>query len=159
MKHFYVGNSKIEGRGLIAGEDIPAGSPITRIKGPAKFKVNKSRRDALSHPDWVGVKKNIWIDPLRPHKFLNHSCNPTAGMRGVTLIAIRDIKEGEEITADYSTFEGDHRWEMLCSCGHANCRGVIKSIQHLTPEQFNAIPHVPAYFKKLYFKHLKHRPA
>ncbi len=159
MKHFYVGNSKIEGRGLIAGEDIPAGTHITRIKGPAKFKVNKSKRDALSHPDWVGVKKNIWIDPLRPHKFLNHSCNPSAGMKGITLIAIRDIKEGEEITVDYSTFEGDHRWEMACACNHDNCRKIIRSVQHLTSEQFNAIPHMPAYFKRLYLRHIQRRKS
>lgn len=150
MKHFYVGNSKISGRGLIAGENIPKGRIITRIQGPAKFKVNKNKRDALSHPDWVGVKRNIWIDPLRPHKFLNHSCNPNMGAKGITLIAIRDIKEGDEIAIDYSTIEGDPRWEMICSCGHENCRKIIKSIEHLTDEQFEALPHVPAYFRKLY---------
>lgn len=152
MKHFYVGNSKIEGRGLVAGEDIPKGKIITRIKGPVKFKINKSKRDALSHPDWVGVNKNIWIDPLKPHKFLNHSCNPTAGMRGVTLMSLRDIKEGEEITVDYSTIEGDQRWEMVCSCGEKNCRKIIKSIEFLTPEQFKSIIYVPAYFRKLYLR-------
>ena len=100
----------------------------------------------------MGVKKNIWIDPLRPHKFLNHSCNPTAGARGITLIAIRDIKEGEEITVDYSTIEGDNRWEMLCSCEEKNCRKLIRSIEFLTQEQFMSIPYIPAYFRKLYFK-------
>lgn len=150
MKHFFVGNSKIEGRGLIAGENIPKGKIITRIKGSLKFKINKNKKDAISHPDWVGVKKDIWIDPLRPHKFLNHSCNPTAGAQGVTIISIRDIKEGQEITIDYSTIEGDRRWEMACSCGEKNCRKIIKSIEFLTPEQFKAIPYIPAYFRKLY---------
>lgn len=157
MKHFYVGNSKIEGRGLIAGEDIPKGKVITRIKGPAKFKINKSKRDALSHPDWVGVKKNIWIDPKRPHKFLNHSCSPSAGMRGITIISLRDIKEGEEITVDYSTIEGDSRWEMPCDCGNSNCRKIIRSVEYLTPEQFKAIRYVPAYFKNLYLKRNMHK--
>lgn len=157
MKHFYVGNSKIQGRGLIAGENIKKGSIITRIKGPAKFKVNKNKRDALSYPDWVGVKRNIWIDPLRPHKFLNHSCSPTAGARGVTLIAIRDIKEGKEITVDYSTIEGDDRWEMKCSCDAKNCRKIIRSVEFLTPEQLEAIHHVPAYFRKLYIRKNGHK--
>ncbi len=35
MKQFYVGNSKISGRGLIAGEDILKGQIITRFKGLA----------------------------------------------------------------------------------------------------------------------------
>ncbi len=152
MKHFYIGNSKIQGRGLIAGEDIKKSSVITRIKGPAKFKVNKNKREALSHPDWVGVKKNIWIDPLRPHKFLNHSCNPNVGAKGVTLIAIRDIKEGDEIAIDYSTIEGDPRWEMVCKCGEKNCRKIIRSVEFLTTEHLGTIPHIPAYFRKLHAK-------
>ena len=76
MKQFYIGNSKIAGKGIIAGEDIPKGRIISRVKGPLKFQRNKSKEDALSNPNWIGVKKNIWIDPERPHKFLNHSCNP-----------------------------------------------------------------------------------
>ena len=152
MKHFYVGNSKIQGRGLISGENAKAGEIITRIKGPLKFKINKNKRDALAHPDWVGVKKDIWIDPSRPHKFLNHSCYPTAGVKGITIIAARDIKEGDEITVDYSTIEGDPRWEMSCSCGQANCRKKIRSIEFLTPQQFEKIPYISAYFRNLYNK-------
>ena len=150
MRQFYSGNSGIHGKGLIAGENIPKGKIISRIKGPIKFKVNKTRGDALAHPDWVGVKKDIWIDPLRPHKFLNHSCSPSAGMRGLTIISIRDIREGEEITVDYSTIEGDRRWEMKCACGAKKCRKLVRSVEFLTPEQFKAIPYIPAYFKKLY---------
>ena len=152
MKDIYHSTSKIDGMGVMAGENIKNGSIISRIKGPLKFKINKNKRDALSHPDWVGVKKNFWIDPLRPYKFLNHSCNPAAGVRGVTLIAIKDIKEGEEITIDYSTIEGDNRWEMTCNCGQENCRKIIKSVEFLTPEQFKSIPYIPAYFRKLYIK-------
>jgi len=152
MKQFYIGNSKIAGKGIIAGEDIPKGRIISRVKGPLKFQRNKSKEDALSNPNWIGVKKNIWIDPERPHKFLNHSCNPTAGVRGLTIISIRDIKEGDEITVDYSTIEGDRRWEMSCSCGEKKCRKVIRSVEFLTPEQFESIPYIPAYFRKLYLK-------
>lgn len=150
MKQFYIGNSKISGKGMIAGEDIPKGKIISRVEGPLKFKVNRNKEDALANPDWVGVKKDIWIDPKRPHKFLNHSCSPTAGIRGLTLISIKDIKEGEEITIDYSTIEGDRRWEMACSCGEKNCRKIIRSIEFLTPQQFKAVPYIPAYFRNLY---------
>ena len=57
MKHIYICASKIEGLGINAGEDIEKGAVITRFKGPLKFKINKNKRDALSHPDWVGVSK------------------------------------------------------------------------------------------------------
>lgn len=150
MKRFYVGNSKIEGRGIFAGENIPPKSVITRFRGPANFKVNKNKRDALSHPDWVGVEKNTWIDPEKPQKFINHSCRPNAGVRGLTVVSLENIKEGEEITIDYSTIEGDRRWEMRCLCGEKNCRGTISSIGSLTKNQFNRLPYIPSYFRKLY---------
>ncbi len=152
MRRVYVDDSKIDRKGLILGENVSKGRIISRIKGPIKFKVNQTKDDALSHPDWVGVKKDVWIDPLRPHKFLNHSCSPSAGMRGLTIISIRDMKEGEEITVDYSTIEGDRRWEMKCSCGAKNCRKMVRSVEFLTPNQFRAMPYIPAYFRNLYLK-------
>lgn len=155
MKNIYHGTSKIDGMGVRAGENIPKNKVIARIKGELKFKVNKNKKDALSNPDWVGVKKDIWIDPEKPYKFLNHSCSPSAGIRGLTIISIRAIQEGEEITIDYSTIEGDKRWTMLCKCKEKKCRGVIRSIEYLTPDQFNQIPYIPAYFRKLYIESRK----
>ena len=155
MKHFYIGNSKINGRGMIAGENIQKGEMINRVEGPLRFQANNSKKESLSHPNWIGVKKDVWIDPKRPHKFLNHSCRPSAGVRGLTLFAIQDIGEGEEITIDYSTVEGDAQWEMQCSCGEKECRKVIRSIQYLPPAQFKRIPYIPAYFRNLYLESRK----
>lgn len=155
MKHIYIATSSIHGKGIRAGENINKGDIISRIKGPLKFKINKDRNDAIGHPDWVGVKKDIWIDPLKPHKFLNHSCDPVAGMRGLTLIAIKNLREGEEITIDYSIIEGDFLWEMNCSCNSKNCRGIIRSIQFLPIKTFKKyLPNIPAYFRKIYENHL-----
>src|SRR3989344_2127500 len=152
MKKIHYANSHIHRRGLMIGEDAKKGEIVTKILGPLKFKLNKNKRDALSHPDWVGVKKNYWVDPLRPHKFINHSCDPSTGVRGVTLIALRDLKKGEEITMDYSTIEGDPRWQMKCSCRAKNCRKVIRSVQFLSPKRFKAIKYIPVYFRNLYQK-------
>jgi SET domain-containing protein len=152
MKQIYICNSIIEGRGIRAGEDIKKGETITIFRGPLKFKINKNKRDALSHPDWVGVKKDYWIDPEKPQKFLNHSCSPNACIKTkLSLVAFRDIKEGEEITFDYSTIEGDSRWEMKCLCHEKNCRKVISSVHSLPEKQFiKYLPYIPNYFKKVY---------
>ena len=110
MKHIYVCTSQIEGMGIRIGDDAKKGEVIFRFKGPLKFKINQSKEDALANPDWVGVAKDQWIDPDKPYKFINHSCNPNTGIKGkVTVVALRDIKEGEELTIDYSTIEGDPR--------------------------------------------------
>ena len=154
MKSIYVVTSKIEGLGINAGEDINPGEVITRFRGPVQFKINKNKKDALAHPDWVGIKKNHWIDPEKPQKFFNHSCEPNASIRGLTMVAIRKIKEGEEITFDYSIIEGDTRWEMLCLCGKKNCRKLIQSVQFLPKKSFNNyLPYIPAYFRKVYAKY------
>lgn len=154
MKQIYITNSNINGKGLFAGEDIKRGETIRLIKGEMKFKVNKGLEDALANPNWIGVAQDQWIDPDKFFKFINHSCAPTAGVRGkVTCVALRDLKEGEEITMDYSTIEGDDLWQMPCSCGAANCRGIIKSIKYLPEENFDAyFPYISDYFKKLYIK-------
>lgn len=154
MKHIYVATSKIAGMGVMAGESIKKGELIRYIKGQMKFKVNESKEDALDNPDWVGIAKNQWIDPDKPYKFLNHSCNPTAGVKGrVALVALRDMKEGDEINIDYSTIEADERWEMRCSCGEPLCRKKILSIQHLPETTFEKyLPNIPKYFQQLYHK-------
>lgn len=152
MKHIYVCSSEIEGMGIRIGDDAKKGDVIFRFTGPLKFKVNQSKEDALANPDWVGVAKDQWIDPDKPYKFINHSCNPNTGIKGkVTVAALRDINEGEELTIDYSTIEGDPRWEMKCLCGEANCRGIIRSIQFLPEHRFQEyLPYISTYFKKLY---------
>ncbi len=162
MKHFYIATSKINGMGIIAGEDIKKGEVIRKITGKVMLLSVKSKEDSLSYPNWIGIGKGRWIDPDHPHQFLNHSCNPTAGMNdNLELVALRDIKEGEEICTDYSIIEGDDLWEMPCSCGADNCRQLIRSVKYLPEKTFKEyLPYVPKYFKKLYInfhnKKIKH---
>lgn len=157
MKHIYIRTSKIHGFGVSIGENVKKGEIIARIKGKMRFKVNKTTKDTFANPDWVGVAKDQWIDPDKPYKFLNHSCNPSAGIKGrVTLIALKNMKEGEEVTIDYSTVEGDPHWQMECICGEKTCRKIIKSVEFMPAEQFKKyLPYVPSYFKKLYMKRYK----
>ena len=155
MKRIYVGTSRIEGKGVFVVEKVKRGEMVTSIKGKMKFKVNEGPEDTFSNPDWVGITKSQWIDPEKPYKFLNHSCNPSAGIKGrVTLIALKDIKEDEEVTIDYSITECDDLWEMKCSCGEKGCRKIVRSVQYLPERQFKKyFPYVPTYFKNLYLKH------
>lgn len=152
MKQIYIATSNIHGKGIRAGEDIKRGEIIQPIKGKMKFFTIKCKEDSSLYPNWIGVAKDQWIDPDKPFKFINHSCDPNSGVKGkINITAIKDIKEGEEITIDYSIIEGDNLWEMKCDCRATNCRGIIRSIQSLPIKTFKKyLPFIPTYFKKVY---------
>ena len=149
---FYVGESQIHYKGIFAKRDIKKGEIVGIIQGPKKFKINRSVKDALANPDWVGFEINYWVDPTPPYKYLNHSCDPNVGIRGnKTLIAMRNIHRDEEITIDYSIIEADHRWYMKCSCGKKDCRSIIRSIQKLPQKVYNKyLPFVSKRFQAVY---------
>lgn len=73
--------------------------------------------------------------PQDPADFTNHSCDPnTWFVDDNTMTARRDIMPGEEITYDYATSEIDDSFMLVCGCGAANCRGIIRGSDHLLPE-------------------------
>ena len=155
VRDLHISNSNIHGHGVFAKKNFKRGDFIFLIKGKTvKWQVH-NLKDSLYGPDWIGINKNTWVDPSGPAKFLNHSCNPNAGIQGkVKITALRDIKKGEEITIDYSITEIDELWHMKCNCGSKACRGTIRSIQFLPKKIYNGyIPYMPTYFKKIYNQH------
>jgi len=155
MKKIYVGKSLIEGKGIHAGEPIHAGERIQYITGRRVKKLPRTKEEALSIPNWFGLSKQYWIDPQEtPFRYLNHSCNPNAAVAGTKILtALRDIKQDEEITIDYSITDADTLWEMPCFCKEAICRKVIRSIQTVPTDVFKRhMPYIPRYFQRLYIR-------
>ena len=72
--------------------------------------------------------------------FFNHSCDPNSGFRGqVFLVAMRDIKAGEEVTFDYAmtvseSVGSDMVFKMDCTCGSPHCRKTITELDWKLPE-------------------------
>lgn len=150
MTSILIKRSKISGNGIFAGQNFKKHDFVGFIKGPIVRKVNKSKNDSQGNPDWVGFKKDYWIDPLPPFKYINHSCDPNCGIRGTkTLYALRPIKIGEELTFDYSTSEIDTGWVLdhICNCKSPSCRKKIKSIQTLSANTIKRyLPYIPTGF-------------
>ena len=71
--------------------------------------------------------------------FFNHSCDPNSGFKGqVFLVAMRDIKVGEEITFDYcmtvsASVGSDMVFTMDCACGSPCCRKTITEQDWMLP--------------------------
>jgi len=72
--------------------------------------------------------------------FFNHSCDPNSGFKGqVFLVAMRDIRAGDEITFDYAmtvseSVESDMVFCLKCSCGSPLCRKTITEQDWMLPE-------------------------
>jgi len=113
----------------------------------------------MSYQNWVGFGKDKWLEVGSPAVYINHSCQPNAGIKGrVTVVALKNILKGEEIKLDYSITEEDLLWQLEypCNCGTKDCRKIIRSIQGLPEKTFKKyLPFVPTYFRKVYEKRLK----
>jgi SET domain-containing protein len=62
-------------------------------------------------------------------KYINHSCDPNCEVdiiKGkIWIIAIKDIKKGDELSYDYGFgYDADFR-QFPCKCGSKNCCGYI----------------------------------
>ena len=149
-----VKKSGIEGTGLFAAKKISEGKTAIILKGKKVIFYSKNEADAQEGANWLGIGKNEWLEVSSPGVYLNHCCEPNCGIKGArTIVALREIQCGEEVTIDYSITESDPFWEMKCNCGSKKCRGTIRSIQSLPREILNKyLPYVPTYFKKLYSK-------
>lgn len=66
--------------------------------------------------------------------YVNHSCNPSCGIYGNSIITMKKIKKGGEITFDYSMCLATNDWLMNCKCKNSNCREVISSFFCLSKE-------------------------
>src|SRR5205085_12171353 len=66
---------------------------------------------------------------------LNHSCEPNLGWSDETsLVATRDIADGEELTCDYATVIDDPAFVMMCHCETYRCRQVIEGTDWQIPQ-------------------------
>jgi hypothetical protein len=71
----------------------------------------------------------------QPSDFVNHSCDPNAGLRGnVVLVAMRNIEPGEEITYDYAMSDAISLNEFDCRCGTVHCRSQVLADDWLLPD-------------------------
>jgi SET domain-containing protein len=65
----------------------------------------------------------------------NHSCDPNLGFFGqIGLVALREIKAGEELSFDYAMSDGGPYDEFECYCGSVKCRGKITGNDWQLPE-------------------------
>jgi hypothetical protein len=132
-KYIYSKNSSIHGSGLFIKENVLANTLLLKLTGK-RIHHEYTPEFALTNPNWIGIGYQEWIIPRKNNKtlYLNHSCSPNVIFNKTHyLVAIRTIKENEELLLDYSTTELDPFWSMACACRSPHCRKKILPFQQL----------------------------
>ena len=128
-----VRSSPLHGAGVYTTASIKTGERVLEYTGKRLTKKETEGMYADSEVTYLfGLEdgKTV-IDGFGTAAFVNHSCDPnceTDEVDGrVWVIAVRQIKPGEELTYDYMLYDGDEDDPAPCHCGSANCRGTMYS--------------------------------
>jgi SET domain-containing protein len=128
-----IGPSRIDGQGAFADEPIAARRKIGEIRGEfidmAEARARAREAERLTGRIFmVAVSDKRAVDATHSHdalRFANHACDPNMVLKvqqgRVAFYALRDIAEGEELTARYG--ETHHAGRLACRCGAPNCQG------------------------------------
>lgn len=126
-----VAKSGIAGKGAFATGRIPARKKIGDLGGViiTMREARKLIRD-IKVINLVELDDDLALNAsANPNdlKYINHSCDPNTYLRvlknRVEFYALRNIKKGEELTADYG--ETHHDGKLPCRCGANNCKGFL----------------------------------
>ncbi len=125
-----VAKSVIHGKGCFATVPFARGKKIAEYTGEKITNTEAERRGRRRILRISGLDGRWSIDGTHGGNgthYINHSCRPNCFMKTVRrhllVLALRDIRPGEEITLDYvSTMHSDRK---RCSCKVLGCRGTI----------------------------------
>lgn len=141
---FVVKNSGIHHKGVFAARDIKKGTKIIEYVGRKLTKkesdvvyeeqLKKHEQDKNQGTVYIfELNKKYDIDgnvEWNTAKYINHSCNPNCEVEiikdHIWIIALRDIKKGEELSYDYG-YDLENYEDHECKCGSDNCVGYIVS--------------------------------
>jgi uncharacterized protein len=130
-----VRNAKSGGRGVFVTSTLKEGETVIMYGGTVM-----TLEEEASLPDTCAdfahqIDDNLVIGAKDPSELglsdlVNHSCSPNCGFKGqIRLVAMRDIKQGEEVTFDYAMvlYAGskEHDYKLQCKCPSPECRKVI----------------------------------
>lgn len=145
------------GYGVFASKDIPAGVTVIVYGGviltEAEF---EALPEELQHFPF-NIAEGFFLAPRNGNDLgvgerVNHSCEPNVGFSGqLTLVTLRDLRCGEEVTFDYATCvaSDDGAFTMECACGAPSCRKVITGQDwRLAEVQKRLLPHYQPFLRE-----------
>lgn len=132
-----IRSSDIHAAGCYTTSAIRKGARVVEYTGPH---ISQERADEIydgrSTTYLFGLRNGTQIiDGHGVAMFINHSCDPnceTDEIDGrVWIMALRNIKPGEELTYDYMLYDGAEDDPAPCFCGSKKCRGTMYSPEEI----------------------------
>ncbi len=154
-KKYEIRQSAIAGNGLFAQKAIGRGETVLQTRAKVVYKRIESEAESSQIINWIGIDRDTWMNTDNtPLRYINHSCEPNSAMASAkTLVALRHIEVGEEITMDYSMSDADPLWSISCNCGSKNCRKLISSIHTIDTQVFkDHFPFVSKPFQRIFIQ-------
>ena len=123
--------SAIDRLGGFSRTDIPVGARVIEYVGERIAKAESRQRCEANNEYIFTLDDEHDLDgnvPWNPARLLNHSCAPNCEAEldedRIWIVALRDIKEGEELTFNYG-YDLENYREHPCRCGAPGCVGYI----------------------------------
>jgi len=130
-----VRKTKLNGNGIYASGDIKKNELLNIAGGYVMTADEESKLPEKFRDSGLQIAENFVLSnkkelEIEDSGYFNHSCEPNAGFHGqIFLVAMRNIKRGEEITFDYAMVlhqsKNVKKYKMKCLCGEKYCRGFI----------------------------------
>jgi SET domain-containing protein len=149
----FVGGKKIykntgeNGEGVFTRKNIKKDEMLMVLGGYILTIKDENNLRGIVADKPIEISEEFSIGPLEPsdlelmpQHYINSSCDPNAGFKGqIFLVAMRNIKKGEEIAYDYamvmnSNEKSNSYFKIKCLCGSKNCRGYIAEDDWKIPE-------------------------
>ena len=119
-----VQKSSIDNQGVFAARDFKKGEVVVRWSVEKELSSDDVAQLDEHQKRFVSeISNGKFVLIGEPARYVNHSCEPNTSAHNGTDVALRDIKRGEEITADYD--QEKVPIQFACRCGSKNCRGNI----------------------------------
>jgi SET domain len=122
---------------LVANRPVAEGELLFGIEGELTTTPNRYTVQ-IGHDAHVDVPGEYDFEAILDRfywRFMNHSCDPTVFIRGRSVISLKPVSFGQDITFNYNTTEFDMAEPFACRCGSVRCARQVQGFRHLSGEE------------------------
>ncbi|HEX8866924.1 MAG TPA: SET domain-containing protein-lysine N-methyltransferase [Lentzea sp.] len=121
---------------LVANRPVAKGELLFTIEGELTTTPNRYTVQ-IDHGTHVDLPVEYGFEAVLDQfywRFMNHSCDPTVFVRGRSVITLKPVTFGQDVTFNYNTTELDMAEPFTCRCGTDRCIGRVRGFRYLSTE-------------------------